>query len=110
MNYISIKITEKKNPSIIHFVLDYIHVVSMTSKGGKYIGAVLKKNISLIKKTYLSVKNEKMFKKLLSFCFHCFKELSRLSKVSISKYLHWKKQQSLGKCRVLTIKSSITFQ
>lgn len=35
-NYISIKINMKNNnPSIIHFIVDYIHVVSMMSKAGK---------------------------------------------------------------------------
>lgn len=38
MNYISIKINMKNNnPSIIHFTVDYIHVVSMMSKAGNWI-------------------------------------------------------------------------
>lgn len=81
---------KNNNPSIIHFIVDYIHVVSMMSKAGKQIPS-LGKNTPVDKRNWKPIPwlRKKKFRKLcivLSTALE--KGAQQTLRVSISKYLH----------------------
>lgn len=100
---------KNNNPSIIHFIVDYIHVVSMMSKAGKQIPS-LGKNTPVDKRNWKPIpwlRKKSLENSALYFPLLQRKELRRLSGYLSVNIFTCKKQQFPWKCTVLTIKSSI---